>query len=135
MRPRAPGGTHSSQAGFTLVELLVALVILQVGLLATAGMIFLAQENLARGELLIRATLEAGRLADSLGGRAGGGTGELALPWGTLRWGPAPGGAPGLRVVALALGGKDTLAMATRWAPPPDTLLWRPDGPGGGTGP
>ena len=58
--------------GFSLVELLLALLLLQVGILATAGMVLLSQQNFRRAELTLRGLLEAGWIADSLA-RAGGG--------------------------------------------------------------
>jgi hypothetical protein len=119
-------------AGFSLLELLVALLILQVGLLATAGMIFLAQENLARAETTTRALLEVRRVADSLGHEREPGGGQLAFPWGEVRWEAGPGPLPGLRIMALSLDSQDTLAVAMAFRPPPDSLLWRPDGSGKG---
>lgn len=122
---------RNSPGGFSLAELLVALVIFQVGLLAVAGMVFLAQQNLARAELRTRAYLEAKWVADSMGLETAGGSGRLGRPWGEVRWAPFSEGPGGTRVVALGPGGEDTLASLVVWAPPPDTILWGPDGFGG----
>ena len=115
--------------GFSLVELLLALLILQVGLLATAGTVFLAQRNLARAELVTRGILAARSVADSLGGSVGGGSGALAFPWGEVVWGPGAGSPPGIKVVALSTLPEDTLAVAMAWAPVSDSLTLRPERP------
>jgi len=101
--------------GFTLVELLVALLLLQIGLLATTGMILLAQRNLILAEVTLRATLEAEAAADSLLLAGEGGDGGLPRPWGELRWGPHPSGGGALRVLGLSASGADTLAQVTAW--------------------
>ena len=124
------GGGGPDARGFSLIELLVALLILQVGLLATAGMIFLAQENLARAERMTRGLLEARRLADSLVREGQTGSGQLTYPWGEVRWEAGPSPFPGVRVLALSPGSEDTLAVASAFLPPPDSLLWRPQGKG-----
>ena len=108
--------------GFTLVELLVALLLLEVGLLATTGMILLAQRSLNLAELTVRATLEAEALADSLLVAGSGGGGNLPRSWGELRWGPDPSGGGGLRVLGLSASGADTLTRLTAWPKPG----WRP---------
>ncbi len=103
------------KGGFTLVELLLALLLLQIGLLATAGMILLAQRSLVRAELVVRATLEAEAVADSLLGEGALGEGALARPWGELRWEPAEEGGGAVRVVGVSATGLDTLAGVTAW--------------------
>jgi Tfp pilus assembly protein PilV len=52
--------------GSSLAELLVALVVFQVGLLGVAGLVVLAQRNLMRAEIVARGVLEAQLVADSV---------------------------------------------------------------------
>ena len=47
------------QNGYSLVELIFALLIFQVGVLGVAGMILTAQQSLTRAQLILRGTLEA----------------------------------------------------------------------------
>ena len=71
--------------GFSLVEILVALVLLVLGLTGTTATLLLASRIQSRawreGELVQR----AGEVADSVVG-AGGGSGEMEVPGGVLRW-------------------------------------------------
>jgi prepilin-type N-terminal cleavage/methylation domain-containing protein len=77
------------RSGFSLIELVIALVIFQVGLLATAGMVVLAQRNLLRAEITVRGVLAAGWVADSLERVNDPGQGRRAHPWGEVSWLPA----------------------------------------------
>ncbi|MDP2957908.1 MAG: prepilin-type N-terminal cleavage/methylation domain-containing protein [Longimicrobiales bacterium] len=72
--------------GFTLVEILVALVVLEVGLLGVVGTLWLAAVTLARAELTERGVAEAERVYDSLAVEEGPGGGALEAPYGTLWW-------------------------------------------------
>lgn len=72
--------------GFTLVELLVALVVLEVGLLGVVGTLVLASGTLAGAEALERLVDEAGAVRDSLAAVAEPGPGSRETPWGALRW-------------------------------------------------
>ena len=122
--------------GFSLVELLVALLLFQVGLLATAGMILTSQEIMTRSHLVLRGVVELGRVADSLMGVDGAETGSLARPWGEVEWAPTGQGPGGLVLVALSPAG-DTLAVVHSWTHGPDTLPWQPGeaaSPSGGGG-
>jgi len=120
--------------GFSIIELLMALLVLQVGLLATAGTVFLAQRNLARAELMTRGVLAARRVADSLAGGVSGGGGALSFPWGDVVWGPGAGSPPGTRVVAVSTLQGDTLAVVMAWGSGPDSLELRPGRPWEGRG-
>lgn len=87
MWDRAPGGNgrRTAVGGFTLVEILVALVLLGLGLTGTTATLLLASRIQARawreGDLFQRAA----EVADSLVA-VGGGTGEMEVPGGLLRW-------------------------------------------------
>lgn len=103
-RPGDPGPRPGSPriGGFSLVEILVALVLLGLGLTGTTATLLLASRIQARawreGELVQR----AGEVADSLVA-VGGGTGEMEVPGGLLRWTvPAQGWG---RVEAFGVGG------------------------------
>lgn len=80
--------------GYTLVELLVALVLLQVGILATVGTLVLASRFLTRAELLEWGTAEVQRVLDSLAATSSSpGQAETPSGPGTLRWWLAADGA------------------------------------------
>lgn len=90
-----------SRRGFTLVEILVALVVLEVGLLGVVGTLLLAARTLTRAELEEAGTAEVERVFDSLvaaGATSGGGTVPLRV--GAVRWTATAGG--GLRLVFAA---------------------------------
>ena len=103
--------------GFSLVELIFALLVLQFGILAAAGLVFLAQKDLIRAELVTRGVLEAGRVADSLALHEEEGPGSLGYSWGRVLWEVAEDGLGTLEVVAVPLAGEDTLAVARSWSP------------------
>ncbi len=104
--------------GFSLTELLVALVVFQVGLLGVAGMVLTAQRNLTRAELTVRGVLEAQLMADSVRDGGGEGSGRAVHPWGEVSWAPAPGIPGGVRAVAFSNHGGDTVAVVTVWPRP-----------------
>jgi hypothetical protein len=83
------------RGGFMLLELLFALFLLSVGVLATAGMLFLAQENFRRAELTLRGITELGWIEDSVAAGGGAGGGQVQFKWGDVAWAPStvfPGG-------------------------------------------
>ena len=108
--------------GFSLVELVIALLLLQVGLLATSGMFLLSQQNLRRAELTLRGVLEAGIVADSLAVAGTYDPGEAAYDWGGLSWSPVIQPVRGLRVAAWVPVENDTLAAVLGFPPIPSTL-------------
>lgn len=73
--------------GFTLVEVLVALVLLEVGLLGVVGTLVLAARTLTRAELEERGAAEIARVVDSLvaAGLAAG-EGRVPVRGGEVRW-------------------------------------------------
>jgi hypothetical protein len=106
--------------GCSLVELIVALLLLQVGVLAVSGMVLLAQRQMALAELSARGVLEAQWVADSLLARGGGLPTEEGIqhfPWGEVRFFPGDLGLGGVRMIATRHGGSDTLAVIRRWSP------------------
>ncbi|MGW8267741.1 MAG: hypothetical protein ACWGSQ_15355 [Longimicrobiales bacterium] len=101
--------------GFSLLELILALLIFQVGILGVAGMVLTAQRTLTRAHLVLRGTLEGRELADSLLAEGTEGAGEMVRPWGGLAW--TNEGPQGLKLVATTRGGRDTLAILRIWPP------------------
>ncbi len=85
--------------GFTLTELLVTLVVLEVGLLGVVGTLALASRTLAEAEALERLVDEAGAVRDSLAGIPGAGAGARETPWGVVRWNAPRNGAVALELV------------------------------------
>jgi hypothetical protein len=119
--------------GFSLVELIIALLLLQVGLLSTAGLVLLAQRNMVRARLTLRAVTEGEWVADSLVEAGARSPGSLPRPWGEISWIPGPEGLGEVMVMAMGPGTRDTLAVLLSFPPPPSSLLIRVDSgvPGG----
>jgi type II secretory pathway pseudopilin PulG len=78
--------------GFTLVEVLVALVVVEVGLLGVLGSLLLAAQMLSQAEMLERGTAEVHRVLDSLSTGALVGKGEREVSPGWLQWTVGAGG-------------------------------------------
>lgn len=97
------------KGGFTLLELLVALAILQIGLLGTAALFLQAQRALIRAEATTRGILEAELVADSLARAGETGGGSLNTDWGEVVWTPAVDDVGGLVVLAVAASVADTV--------------------------
>lgn len=111
--------------GFSLVELVLALLLFQVGLLATAGMVLLAQRNLLRAEQTMRSILAAGLVADSLERLGEARSGQRSYPWGDVSWAPASDEIGGFTVAAFSLLLGDTLVRFRALTPPQNSLtLW-----------
>jgi type II secretory pathway pseudopilin PulG len=72
--------------GFTVVEVVVALVILEIGLLATAGLITISAGLLSRAQEIEGAVAAAASVADSLGSHGFAGNGERPDVAGTVIW-------------------------------------------------
>jgi len=102
--------------GFSLLELLFALLVFQIGILGVAGMVLSGQRLLNRAHLVLRGTLEAGRIGDSLLAEGAVSGGSRRYPWGRLVWLPAGDGR--LRIVATATEKADTLALLWFWPDP-----------------
>ena len=124
-----------AQAGASLLELLIALLIFQVGLLGVAGLLLTAQRALGRSQLIMRGTLALVRTGDSLHADAEGAAvaaGGKEEPWGTVSW--LPGGEGQLHLLATGSEASDTLSSLTIW-PPPESLSFSGDSPGGAGAP
>lgn len=80
------------RSGFTLVEILVALVVLEVGLLGVVGTLVLAARTLTRAEVHERGVAELEQLWDSLRWVEAPGSGARERPWGVATWAPRDGG-------------------------------------------
>jgi Tfp pilus assembly protein PilV len=77
-------GTRPADGGFTLIEIVVALLVLELAVLGSVGMVVLASSALARAERLERAVALAEGVLDSLavvadpvGGAASYGAGQV----------------------------------------------------------
>ena len=112
--------------GFSLVEVVVALCLLSVGLLAAAATGNLAASWMRRAEAEQDAVTMASQVMDSLLAEADVASGELVAGRIALRWTAA--GAGGLTRIDLAVTYPDgqalrTLEFATLQAPMPPALL------------
>jgi len=83
-----------SREGFSLAEVIAALLVLEVGILGTVGLVALATRLQREAAVLERHVVEIGAVADSLGREGFGGGGERESPWGTVRWEDSGGGEP-----------------------------------------
>jgi len=103
--------------GFSLLELLIALLLFQVGLLAVAGMLLQGQRVLRRSQLVVRGTLESRIVGDSLFMAVSEEPGEREEPWGRIFWEPVSGSPGSLRIMVLAPEESDTLVVMRLWPP------------------
>ena len=104
------------RAGFTLVEVVVALVVLEIGVLGVMGTLLLASRALSDAEIRERAVLETLRVVDSLAVDGMGGPGRRTFGWGAVQWtAPAEGGAG--TVVALDEAADTLVNLELPWRP------------------
>jgi prepilin-type N-terminal cleavage/methylation domain-containing protein len=94
--------------GFTLIEVVVALVLLEIGILGVMGTLLLAGRTLTEAERTTRAAAAAAWVADSLDTHGFAGPGVDSFPGGFVRWEVAEGVSRAVVVATDALG--DTLA-------------------------
>jgi prepilin-type N-terminal cleavage/methylation domain-containing protein len=93
--------------GFTLVEIVVAIVIFEIGALGVLGTLVIASRTMARAEALERAVVTVERVADSLSVHGTGEAGVVGFEGGRVVWGSGA-----VRtVIALSAAG-DTLLSA-----------------------
>jgi len=93
--------------GFTLVEVVIALVLLQVGLAAALGLLALAEATMRRAESLEHANTIADGLADSLWGEVVVSEGAIERGGVSARWEPST---KGLRLEVISRAG-DTIQL------------------------
>jgi len=79
------------RTGFTLVEVVVALTVLQVCLLGALGLVLLATREAGTALLLERAAAEAAEVADSLAHGGAAGSGESVRGGWRVWWDAASG--------------------------------------------
>lgn len=103
------------RGGFSLVELLVAVVVLEIGLLGVAGMLRLAAEGMARAARLERAVSLAEATADSLDAAGWGGEGETSHGAFLVRWSRVGGV---VRVDVFHHGGGPDALLRVAWEGP-----------------
>jgi len=101
--------------GFTLLEVVVALLLLEVGVIGALGMLTLSSRALGRAERLERAVAEAEGVLDSLAGSIPSDDGARAYDGGELRWSLLSGGE--IHLVAVGPSG-DTLLEVGSVLPP-----------------
>lgn len=79
--------------GFTLVEVVIALILLEVGLLASFSLLLVASDSLRRAERLEMSLATAEGVADSLASSPEVSAGSVVLPGGdSVVWDAGPGG-------------------------------------------
>jgi type II secretory pathway component PulJ len=84
------------KGGFTLLEAIVALVILEIGVLAVVGMVTVASRTLNEAQTREWGTAAASAVADSLAHFGFAGPGEDLSELGRVRWEGSPAGSGGL---------------------------------------
>jgi len=94
---------------------MVALVLLEIGLLGAVGLLVTASRTLSRAIVLERGAAEAAAVADSLSRHGVTGRGEVDRDGWRVVWGPAAGGS--LEVSAHPPAGEDA---------PPSAVLFLP---------
>lgn len=72
--------------GFTLLEVVVSLLLLEVAVLAAVGTLTVASRTLADAEHLERAVAESGGVLDSLAGVPSAGSGSRPFVGGEVEW-------------------------------------------------
>ena len=104
-----------ASAGFTLVEAVLAVVLLSTGLLATAALGSVSVRSWRHAGELTAAVVAAGEIADSFGIFGVSDGGRRRYPWGTLVWDdPAPLGGRLLQVAFRATASDSTRAELLR---------------------
>lgn len=105
----------AASAGFTLVEAMLAIVLLCTGLLAAAALGTASLHSWRRAGELAGAVAAAGEIADSLGLFGASDGGMRQYPWGVLVWDdPVPLGGRLLQVVIRASAHDTTRAELLR---------------------
>ena len=87
------------ERGFTLLEVVIAILVLEVGVLAAVGTMSVAVTNLARAERLERAVASSEGVLDSLAGVAGATSGASTLAGAEIEWSVDTDGVVALRAL------------------------------------
>jgi len=90
--------------GFTLIEVVVALLVLEVGILGAVGTLLLATQTLTRAEVVERGVLEVEAALDSLHAGVLPTSGHRIRAEGTLSWSASVGDAVRVRYRSRAFG-------------------------------
>jgi len=85
--------------GFTLLEVVVALLVLEVAVVGSVGALVLASQTLARAEALERAVATTEGVLDSLARTRSAGADSVILAAGTVSWTVDDSGRVALRAV------------------------------------
>jgi len=80
------------RSGFSLIEVMIALVVFMVGLLGAVGMTLQAQRTLEKAEALDAASRAVATVADSLFLNGWSGAGARMVDRGEVRWSSRAGG-------------------------------------------
>ncbi len=108
------------RAGFTVVELVLALVLLGIGLVGSAGLMVHSQTLMRRAETREWAARVARSLADSLGSAWTESEGERTEPHGRVAWASwNDGGVLRIRIEVVPVGRAETLVFETARGPVP----------------
>lgn len=125
--PRVREGRSSARDGHSIAEVVVALLLLELGVLSVVTSTVLADRISRQALLLERAVGVAEEVADSLLIDGYSGAGSRELPWGAIRWETSEGGRVAVAVMPGGpAGGEPADSMAIL------TVLLAPRGPEGG---
>lgn len=121
-RPRvgSAGGRSVSSApsGFTLVEVIVALLVLELGLLGVAGLALRALQLLSESSVRSRAAVAVEEVVDSLAASGVGGGGLRRFEGGTVEWSPE-----GARPVGIGVPPLEEVSIVARGSSSDDPVL------------
>jgi type II secretory pathway pseudopilin PulG len=102
--------------GFTLLEVIVALLVLEIAIVGTVSTLLLASSTLARAEAIERIVATSEGLVDSLAHGAATGADSLRASWGRVVW--VVDSARNLRVTAVGPSGDtvvDVRSVVSAW--------------------
>ena len=100
------------RAGFTLIEVVVALIVLEVAVVGVLGSLVLSSDIARQAETVQYATARAESVLDSLRGGAEVGQGAVTFPQGIVAWTVGTDGV--VRVVAMNERDEQVLAFTSR---------------------